>query len=285
LEHVRDGLDAHGDTDEVGELVERVVERGNGATRQREARSSDGNLRGTIAAVVAATALGDHLDDPEPPAGVDALRTTFALRVELSDEPSSLARVAAALGRLHVNILDIDVHETEIAVVDHIVVDAPAATTLDSIRHAVVAAGARRVDAAPRPEVFDHDAGVRALEAAVTLLATDHEGGLAGAVAHVLPIDHASLHPISSLTVGNDDRTRLAVGVPVLLASSAPTGDAYTAIVPRVGLGPVVFDALVVERSMAPFTVTEIARLRALLRFDVARIVAASGPLPLEALG
>jgi hypothetical protein len=36
---------------------------------------------------------------------------------------------------------------------------------------------------------------------------------------------------------------------------------------------------------MAPFTVTEIARLRALLRFDVARIVAASGPLPLEALG
>ena len=40
-----------------------------------------------------------------------------------------------------------------------------------------------------------------------------------------------------------------------------------------------VFDALVVERTQAQFSVTEIARLRALLRFDVARIVAANARL------
>jgi hypothetical protein len=33
---------------------------------------------------------------------------------------------------------------------------------------------------------------------------------------------------------------------------------------------------------MAPFTVTDIARLRALLRFDVARIVASNDSLPME---
>jgi hypothetical protein len=177
---------------------------------------------------------------------------------------------------LQTNIVDIDVHETDRGVADEITVDAPASATVDTIRHALVAAGARRVDAATREDASDRDVGVRALHAAGALLGVVVARGIAEAVTEVVPVDRASLEPLTALRLSDHDGALLAVGIPVLLTTHATTGDSFGAIVPRVGLGPVVFDALVLERVRAPFSVTEIARVRALLRFDVARIVASN---------
>ncbi len=186
---------------------------------------------------------------------------------------------------MQTNIVDIDVHETDRGVVDEITVDAPASATVDTIRHALVAAGARRVDAVTREDVSDRDVGVRVLDAAGALLGVVVARGVAEAVPEVLPVDRASLEPLTALTLSDHDRALLAVGVPVLVTAHATTGDSYGAIVPRVGLGPVVFDALVLERERAQFSVTEIARVRALLRFDVARIVASNAMFAVETTG
>ena len=199
LEHVRDGLDVHGDRDEVDELVARGRRTGgNGATVSgRRVRRTATCAARSMRPCRRHDARRGPRRSPEPPAGVDALRTTFALRVELSDEPSSLARVAAALGRLHVNILDIDVHETDRGSSTRSSVDAPASATVDSIRHALVAAGARRVDAVTRDDVSDRDVGVRCPDAASDAAGLRPRGGLAEAVADVLPVDRASLEPLA----------------------------------------------------------------------------------------
>lgn len=52
LAFVRDALDEHGDTEEVVALVHQIVERGNGAQRQRAAYARDGDLRDVIHAVL-----------------------------------------------------------------------------------------------------------------------------------------------------------------------------------------------------------------------------------------
>jgi glutamate---cysteine ligase / carboxylate-amine ligase len=275
LGYVDDGLDAHGDRDEVATLVGQILDRGNGAARQRSAHARGGNLRETIRAIVDATVVSD----PTTEAHGDLIARTsrrapvhsFALRVELDDEPNSLARIAGALGRLHANIVDIDIHEVDGAVVDQIVVEAPATTTVDTIRRAVVAAGARRVDARSMPDDFDRDIGVRALDAAATLLQPDDDRSVTEVVDDVVPADRATFEPLATLTLAEDDSTRLAVGLPVVTVHVAPTGDTFTAIVPRIRPDLDVFDALVVTRMSAPFSVTEVARLRALLRFNAAR--------------
>jgi carboxylate-amine ligase len=285
LEYIKEGLDAHGDRDEVTSLVQRVLDIGNGATRQRAARSAGGNLRETIRSIVVATSAQDpstnDADVPAPPHGGGPV-TAFAMRVELPDEPNSLARVAAALGRLGANIVDIDVHDVDGAVVDEIVVEAPSTTTVDALRQVAVAAGARRVDAKQLPDVFDHDVVVRAMDAAARLLGADALLALTEVVADVVPIDTAIVAPTTALALSEHDSTRLALGMPVLVTVVAPTGDSFTVIVPRVGLGPDVFDALVVTRAAAPFSVTEIARLRALLRLDVVRLEAADRSIVLD---
>ena len=90
-------------------------------------------------------------------------------------------------------------------------------------------------------------------------------------VSELLPVDDASLEPIARLSLSDDDKLRLTLGLTISAAVVAPTGDSYIVVVPRVGVGREVFDALVVTRTSSPFSVTEIARLRALLRFDAER--------------
>ncbi|MEY2591539.1 MAG: glutamate---cysteine ligase / carboxylate-amine ligase [Acidimicrobiaceae bacterium] len=281
LEYIEDGLEAHGDRDEVAALVGQIIDVGNGASRQRRAHSRSGSLRDTIRAIVDATvpsnpATGQRSDVV---ARMDTGGSvhSFVLRVELADEPNSLARVAGALGRLQANIVDIDIQEVDGSVVDQIVVEAPMTATVDTIRRAVVAAGARRVDARPMPDDFDRDIGVRALDAASTLIQTDDAQRVTDVVSDVIPADRATFEPITTLVVADTDKTRLALGMAVVTSHVAPTGDSFTAIVPRMGRGRVVFDALVVTRTTAPFSVTEVARLRALLRFNAARTMAADG--------
>jgi hypothetical protein len=272
LEHVAGGLAVHGDDEEVPALVGQILREGNGAHRQRMARAGDGNLRTTVHAVTVGT-----VDDPPAPvptaADVEGPTHGFDVRVELSDLPNSLAQVAAAVGQLKVNILDIHVHEIDGAVVDHILVEAPAGTTADAIRAAVIAAGALQADVAPLSDDLDHDLGVRALEAAIRLVEHRSLAEVVECVGDVVPSDQASLEPIATLPVLDEDRTRLALGIPVSTSLPDATGGHHRAIVPRVGLGDIPFDALVVLRRSAPFSVSEVARLRALLRLHASSAV------------
>ncbi len=58
LAHLRPALEEHDEWDEVSSLVREVLERGTGATRQREAYARSGNLEGVVDFIVAETAKG-----------------------------------------------------------------------------------------------------------------------------------------------------------------------------------------------------------------------------------
>lgn len=54
---------------------------------------------------------------------------TFAIRVQLDDRPGALARIAAALGDIGANIVELDVLERSVTTaVDHLLVEAPGRT-------------------------------------------------------------------------------------------------------------------------------------------------------------
>lgn len=58
LEYIRPALDEHGDTDEVGALVEQTVRRGTGATRQREAFRKRESIDDVLDLILTETAAG-----------------------------------------------------------------------------------------------------------------------------------------------------------------------------------------------------------------------------------
>ncbi|MGH9279873.1 MAG: carboxylate-amine ligase [Acidimicrobiales bacterium] len=57
LDHVRDGLEEHGDMSEVHQGIATILRRGNGATRQRAVLASHGEPRAVVTDALAATAV------------------------------------------------------------------------------------------------------------------------------------------------------------------------------------------------------------------------------------
>jgi carboxylate-amine ligase len=58
VDHVREALDAHGDTALVRDQVERLLARGNGATQQRRTYERTGRLADVVAEAVERTEAG-----------------------------------------------------------------------------------------------------------------------------------------------------------------------------------------------------------------------------------
>ena len=135
----------------------------------------------------------------------------------------------------------------------------------------VTAAGARRADVQMLPSTADRDVGLRSLDLATRMFDAGDPMPVADVIADVVPIDSASFESLAFIVVNDADRMRLTLGIPVSLTHEVAMSDLFQTIIPRVGPAAVTSDALVVTRRSVPFSVTEIARLRALLRLYLAR--------------
>ncbi len=188
--------------------------------------------------------------------------TEMAMRIAVENRPGALASVAAALGELGANIVDVDVHEMgERVVVDEVVLDAPAPVTPEQIRLALLARGATSVVSLP---LFHRttDAQVRCLAAATELLqdGIEEAAAIESALRELMPVDgvtveNASDHPAA--------REAVAQGVPVAVHEAADGRWAVALEVPGDGRERL---TVTLQRARVRFSATEIARARALLQ-------------------
>ena len=184
----------------------------------------------------------------------------MAMRIELPDEPNTLARIATALGSLGANILHIDVHELDGAdVVDEIVIAGPESLTPGAVRTALLDAGARTVVSVPIVH-RQMDALVRALTALVSFVRDATDAALLDIVPSVVLVESAAIERIDDLDDIDPGGRQLRWGTP----AARSVGASWVLVVPRVERTPTPFDALVVRRTTR-FSATEVARLRALL--------------------
>lgn len=184
----------------------------------------------------------------------------MAMRIELPDEPNTLARIATALGSLGANILHIDVHELDGAdVVDEIVIAGPESLTPGAVRTALLDAGARTVVSVPIVH-RQMDALVRALTALVSFVRDATDVALLDIVPSVVLVESAAIERIDDLDDIDPGGRQLRWGTP----AARSVGASWVLAVPRVERTPTPFDALVVRRTTR-FSATEVARLRALL--------------------
>jgi hypothetical protein len=184
----------------------------------------------------------------------------MALRVELPDEPYTLARIATALGALDANILDIDVHELDgSSVVDEIVVAGPESLTPAEVRVALLGAGATAVVSVPLVH-RQMDALVRALTSLLTFVHDTGDDALLSVVPSVVPVESATIERIDDLDDIDPSGRQLRWGTPAARAVERT----WVLAVPRMDRTPTPFDALVLRRGIR-FSATEVARLRALL--------------------
>lgn len=184
----------------------------------------------------------------------------MAMRIELPDEPNTLARIATALGSLGANILHIDVHELDGAdVVDEIVIAGPESLTPGAVRTALLDAGARTVVSVPIVH-RQMDALVRALTALVSFVRDATDAALLDIVPSVVLVESAAIERIDDLDDIDPGGRQLRWGTP----AARSVGASWVLAVPRVERTPTPFDALVVRRTTR-FSATEVARLRALL--------------------
>jgi hypothetical protein len=190
----------------------------------------------------------------------------LAMRVELLDQPNALARIAAALGRLGANIVDVDVHELDgSSVADEMVIEAGPDVSPGEIRDELLRVGATAVLSVPLDR-RRMDAVVRCLDAAVALARLGPDDDLATVVAQVAHVEEARMQPISELDHLDVDGFRLSGGIPIAYRRGDGESGRWVLVLPRPEAAPVSFEALVVERSGMRFSATEVARLRALLR-------------------
>ena len=195
----------------------------------------------------------------------------MAMRVQLPDQPNTLARIASALGQLGANILHIDVHELDGPdVVDEIVIAGPESLSPASVRAALLTSGAHAVVSVPLVH-RQMDALARALTSVASFASDASDDALLAVIASVVPIESAAIEPMEHLDEIDPGGRQLRTGTP----AARSIGRLWVLAIPRGERTPVPFDALVVRRSIR-FSATEVSRLRALLLLH-AHLRAASG--------
>lgn len=196
------------------------------------------------------------------------------LRIDVDDIPGRLGSIAAALGGLGANIIDIDVQSVVGRTsVDEIVVELTQPIDLPAMEHAVRAAGGSLTEIL---DVDEHDLRDRAtsvLDAATWLVAVDGPSParlgeaacrLVGAeLGWVAPTDHVGT-PVDLVRHVLDANAPAQTDMPVKRLPSAG-GSTWWLGVP---LDPT--SVLVVIRRQTRFTFTETARVQALVRLYVA---------------
>jgi GNAT superfamily N-acetyltransferase len=207
------------------------------------------------------------------------------LRIDVDDAPGRLGAIAAALGRLGANIIDVDVQSVVGRTsVDEVVVELTQPVDLPAIEHAVRGAGGTLTDILPTREHDLRDRATSVLDVATWLL--EGEGPSRSALAEAARrVVGAELGWIASTH---------HVGAPVelvrhVLDANAPAQtDAPVKRLPGAGgstwwLGVPIdrSSVLVVIRRGARFTFTETARVQALVRLDQARHRLRAGAVPL----
>ena len=196
------------------------------------------------------------------------------LWVELADRPGNLAAVAADLASCGANILHLDVHAGgDSTVVDRLVVQVP-----DERSHELAAAAARcgatllhLDDADPHALVDDV---VRALDAAVSLVARGRPDAVVEAIRRLIPVDDVRVETAAAADAppGSPIADALARGVTKIErawdgpppAGPATGDEPWLVVVPHDHDG--VQAIAVLTRRGPRFTATEVARCRAVLR-------------------
>lgn len=94
------------------------------------------------------------------------------LRITVDDEPGRFAMVAAGLGAMGVNIVDIDIHSgADGERVDELTADLTLPLDTPAIGHAVTSAGGRLLDISPVDAHVLRDGVTAAIELATRLVA------------------------------------------------------------------------------------------------------------------
>lgn len=188
------------------------------------------------------------------------------LQIALDDVPGRLGSVAAALGGLGINILDVDVHTvTSGQRVDELLVDLVLPMDLPAVDHAVRSAGGSLLAAEAADPHELRDPVTAALDAV-------HSAASSGTTATAIEdaarfIVRADLAWFSRPAVGGD-----AGVIGRVLEAGSPVQEA--ACIKRLGRGPAwslgvpcaLSGVLVMIRRGPKFTYTETARVQALLR-------------------
>ncbi|APE36465.1 amino acid-binding protein [Nocardia mangyaensis] len=110
---------------------------------------------------------------------IDAAPTLWRIRVRLADRPGALETLAAQLAHREANILTVHVHQLEDAVLDELVVSAPAEITAHGITAAVVQAGGSGVRVWPATVLSLIDGQTKALAIAARIVGDPDELPLA----------------------------------------------------------------------------------------------------------
>lgn len=200
--------------------------------------------------------------------------TCWSIRISLDDHPGRLAEVAAVLGSLGVDVLDLDVHGLDSddgggRVADELRVGLPfwiepaiVEAALRSV--AVDVVGARRLD--PH-ELVDPQA--RLLDVVGWLVIGDaDDADVAAGLAAVLGARHVWLGPVPGLRPHGpagealESRSPVIGRAPLLRAGAAGHGEVAALALPW-GRDPV--RVALVQRLRPDFTATEVARARGLL--------------------
>lgn len=105
----------------------------------------------------------------------------WRIRTVLRDEPGALERLARAMARAQVNILDIQVHPMGEAVLDELVASAPEGASEGDLAAAVAAGGGREARIWPTTALALADSGTQALSLALRVAADPEELPLAAA--------------------------------------------------------------------------------------------------------
>lgn len=194
---------------------------------------------------------------------------TLRVRIELVDEPGSLAGVTAALASLGVDVASVDVLEVDgRSVVDELVLRLPSTVGAQDVEDVLRLGGA--VDVLSSSSTITRgDAAVTAFEVATMVLTSPADPGAPGrALAQIAYADVGAMLDVSAAEVYPLARRALDTGIPaagrstpdasplavasgwVLWVASHPPGAARLAVVAR--------------RMNVRFSATEAARLRAL---------------------
>ncbi|QGG95007.1 ACT domain-containing protein [Actinomarinicola tropica] len=212
--------------------------------------------------------------------------TYWRFRIAISDHPGGMAEVAAAVGDLGVDVLDVDVHRLDVTsgevrgeldlVVDDLVVELPFWVEPTMVERALLHAGARSVRGR-RVDPHDLvDARARALVLAAGLVRAIDEGdAVRAALRAVVDCDRVWWAPpgdvADPIVVAEARRTgQVATGREWLLRRGPLREPAWVVAVPA-GEGVVV-----AVQTCGPFTATQIARARAVVDL-VAAVRDASG--------
>ena len=208
------------------------------------------------------------------PYGLPMHEARMAMRIQLPNQPNTLARIAAALGELQANILFIDVHELDGAdVVDEIVIAGPESLSPASVRASLLEAGAHAVISVPLVH-RQMDALARALTSVASFARDASDDALIVLIPSIVPIESASIEPVENLDEVDPGGRQLRTGTP----AARSIGGSWVLAVPRVEQTAVPFDALVVRRSIR-FSATEVSRLRSLLLLHAHLSAASNGPV------